>query len=133
MRGKHMTSAESEKLKRMMRTIAHTGIRMEDFYPQVEKIVIHHECEHRSFCGISHDEGTRTINPQNEVYFLLECQNRECTSAGFDLRDVVSSAIHSRQTEVTGEMHCEGQEAPDHPEQRCSGKLKYTIKIFFKQ
>lgn len=129
---KHITEAENEKRKRMMRTNAHTGIRMEDFYPQVEKIEIHHERVHRSFCGVSHQEGTWTITPQSEVFFLLDCLNHECTSAGFDLRSAISSAIHSRITELSGKMRCDGQEAPDHPEQSCDGNLQYTIKITYK-
>ena len=112
---------------------AHTGIRIEELYPNVEKIEIHHVRNHTSFCGPSHKEGIWTITPQSEVYFLLECLNRECTSAGFDLRSVISTAIHNRQTEVTGVMRCEGQEASDHPEQSCDGSLEYTIKLQYKE
>lgn len=127
-----MTEKASEKLKQTMRMNAHTGIRIEELYPDVEKIEIEHVRDHTSFCGRSHKEGTWTITPQSEVYFLLECLNRECTSFGFDLRSVVSSTIHSRMTELSGEMHCEGQEAPDHPEQSCDGYLKYTVRITYK-
>ena len=37
------------------------------------------------------------------------------------------------QTEKTGEMRCEGQEAPDHPEQSCDGYIKYTVSITYKK
>lgn len=127
-----MTEKASEKCKRTMRMIAHTGILIEKWYPNVEKIEIHHIRNHTSFCGPMHDEGTWTITPQSEVYFLIECLNRECTSAGFDLRSVISSAICNHQTEVSGEMNCMGDEAPDHPEQSCNGTLQYTIKIVYK-
>lgn len=129
---KYITEGASEKLKRNMQINAHTGIRVEELHPDVEKIEIIHVRDHTSFCGHSHKEGTWTVTSQSEVFFLLECLNRECTSAGFDLRSAVSSAIHSRLTEVSGEMRCEGQEAPDHPEQSCDGHLKYTIKISYK-
>ena len=130
---KYVTKKASEKLKQTMRMNAHTGIRIEELYPNVEKIEIHHVRDHTSFCGSSHNEGIWTITPQSEVFFLIECLNRECTSAGFNLRSVISSAIHSRLTDFSGEMRCEGQEAPDHPEQSCDGHLKYTIKISYRQ
>lgn len=129
---KHMTKVENEKQKRTMRMNAHTGILIKDLYPQVKNIEIHYEMEHRSFCDISHEKRIWTITPQDEVFFLLDCLNSECTSAGFDLRNEVSSAIHSHRTEVTGKMRCEGQEAHDHPEQSCGGHLQYTIKITYK-
>jgi hypothetical protein len=130
---KLMTRAESDKLKRMVKMNAHMGIRMGELYPKVESIEIHCELTHRSFCGAPHEKRTWTVTPQDEVYFMIDCLNNECTSAGFDLRDIVSSAIQSHQTEVSGEMRCEGREAPDHPEQSCSGVLKYTIKVLYKQ
>ncbi len=98
----------------------------------MEKIVIHHVREHHSFAGESHKEGTWTITPQSELFFVLECLNRECTTIGFNLQSVIGSAIHARKTEITGEMQCGGQEAPDHPEQSCDGSLKYIIKIQYK-
>ena len=75
---------------------AHTGIRIEELYTDVEKIEIHHVREHTFLCGRLHEEETWTITPQNEVCFLLECLNRECTSIGFNLRNIISSAIHNR-------------------------------------
>lgn len=129
---KYMTEAQARKMKQAQWSAAHTGIRVEQLYPQVEKIEITHVRDHTSFCGQSHEERTWTITPQSEVCFILGCLNSECTSIGFDLGSVISSAIHSRQTEVSGEMDCEGQEAPDHPEQSCDGNLKYSIKISYK-
>lgn len=128
-----MTKKECEKMKQEQLQLLHRGLSVGDIYPQVEKIEIHHIREHRSFVGESHDEGTWTITSQSELFFVLPCLNRECTSIGFELQNIISSAIHAHMTEMSGDMKCEGQEAPDHPEQRCSGKLKYTIKIFFKQ
>ena len=122
---KYVTEKASEKLKQTMRMNAHTGIRIEELYPNVEKIEIHHVRDHTSFCGSSHNEGIWTITPQSEVFFLIECLNRECTSAGFNLRSVISSAIHSRMTDLSGEMRCEGQEAPDHPD----GKVRQCRRL----
>lgn len=130
---KYMTEAQARKLKQAQLNAIHTGIRVEQLYPQVEKIEIHHERTYTSFVGRSQQESTWVVTPQSEVCFVLSCLNRECTSIGFDLGSVISSAIHSHKTEVSGEMSCEGQEAPDHPEQSCDGYLKYTIKIVYKQ
>ena len=129
---KYMTEAQARKLKQAQLNAVHTGIRVEQFFPQVEKIEIHHMRTHTSFVGRSEQEGTWVVSPQSEVCFVLSCLNRECTSIGFNLGSVISSAIHSHKTEVTGEMACEGQEAPDHPEQSCDGHLKYSIKISYR-
>lgn len=128
-----MTEEQSRKLKREMWRSIHNGIRMEQMYPNVDAIDIQYVLDHTSFAGKSHEERTWHVTPQSEIAFVIECLNRECTSIGFDLRSVISSAIHSCKTEVSGEMDCEGQEAPDHPEQSCDGKLSYSIKITYKR
>lgn len=129
---KYMTVAQAGKLKQAQLNAVHTGICVEQLYPQVEKIEIHHVRTHSSFVGRSQQEGTWVITPQSEVCFILSCLNRECTSIGFDLGSVISSAIHSHKTEVSGEMDCEEQDALDYPEQSCDGRLEYTIKIIYK-
>lgn len=127
-----MTEAQARKLKQAQLNAVHTGIRVEQLYPQVERIEIHHLRTHTSFAGRSQQESTWVVTPQSEVCFVLSCLNCECTSIGFDLGSVINSAIHSHKTEVSGEMSCEGQEAPDHPEQSCDGHLKYSIKLTYK-
>lgn len=107
----------------------HNGILVEQRYPTVEAIDIEYVLDHTSFAGRSHEERTWHVTPQSEIAFVIECLNHECTSVGFDLRNVISTAIHRHQTEVFGKMRCEGQEAHDHPEQRCDGHLTYTIRI----
>ena len=129
---KYMTERECERMKQNQLSSLHRGIYVGDFYPEVEKIEIHHIREHHSFAGESHKEGTWTITPQDELFFVLSCLNRECTSIGFNLQSEIGTAIHAHKTEVSGEMKCGGQEAPDHPEQGCDGSLKYTIKIQYK-
>lgn len=66
------------------------------------------------------------------MYFVIDCLNRECTSIGYDLSSVVGSAIRNHVTEVSGTMRCQGNEAPDHPEQSCDGLLSYTIRMTYK-
>lgn len=99
----------------------------------MERIEIHHLRTHTSFAGRSQHERIWDVTPHSEACFILSCLNRECTSVGFDLGSVISLAIHSRKTDITGEMDCDGQEAPDHPEQSCEGHLKFTMKIVYKQ
>ena len=127
-----MTEEQMERMKMQQRMLIHTGIRVEERYPQVVKIDILHVREHTSAFGASHKEGVWTITPQSEACFVLECLNRECSTIGFDLQSAISAAIREGKTEVSGEMRCEGQEAPDHPEQSCDGKLTYTIRITYK-
>ena len=55
---KYMTEAQARKMKQAQWSAAHTGIRVEQLYPQVEKIEITHVRDHTSFCGQSHEERT---------------------------------------------------------------------------
>ena len=128
-----MTDIECERMKQEQLRMLHRGLYVGEFYPQIEKIVIRYIREYHSFAGdVSSEERTWTITPQSELFFVLKCLNRECTSIGFNLQSVISSAIRNHKTEISGEMNCDGQEAPDHPEQSCDGSLKYTIKIKYK-
>lgn len=129
---KIMSEAENERQKRQFRSFLHNGRRVKEIYPQVKKIEIIYQREHNSFLGHNEEAGKWTISLQSEMYFLIECLNRECTSAGYDLSSVVSSAIRNHELEVSGTLRCDGKEAPDHPEQSCDGTLKYTIKITYK-
>lgn len=130
---KHMTEKECEKMKQEQLRMLHRGLYVGEFFPQVEKIVIRYIREYHSFAGDApSEEKSWTITPQSELFFVIGCLNRECTSIGFNLQSVISSAIRAQKTEISGEMKCDGQEAPDHPEQSCDGSLKYTIKIQYK-
>ena len=130
---KHMTEKECERMKQDQLRMLHRGLYVGEFFPQVEKIVIRYIREYHSFAGDApSEEKTWVITPQSELFFVIGCLNRECTSIGFNLYSVISSAIHTHMTEISGEMKCVGQEAPDHPEQSCDGTLKYTIKIQYK-
>ena len=127
-----MSYSENERQKQRNRSYLHNGRRIEDVYPRVEKIEIEYLIEHNSFVGYNKKEEKKTLTPQSGMCFVIECLNRECTSIGFDLSQVVSSAIHNHETEVSGTMRCQGKEAPDHPRQSCSGTLKFTIRITYK-
>ena len=127
-----LTDAENERQKQHLRALLHRGRYIYEAYPQIEKIEIIYSRSHNSFAGPNPEndkEYTWVVTPQQEDFFLLECLNRECTSIGYNLGNVISTTIRNQMTEVSGEMRCQGKEAPDHPEQRCSGTLHYTIKI----
>lgn len=127
-----MTEAENEKRKLILRQALYDGIRVEQHYPNVETIEIIHERFHSSAFGRSQQNGVWKISPKDDASFVLDCLNPECSTIGFDLRSIISSAVRDHKTEVYGEMLCSGQEAPDHPEQSCDGLLRYTIRIVYK-
>lgn len=129
-----LTDAENERQKQHLRALLHRGRYIYEAYPQIEKIEIIYSRSHNSFAGPNTEndkEYTWVVTPQQEDFFLLECLNRECTSIGYNLGSVISTTIRNQMTEVSGEMRCQGKEAPDHPEQSCDGKLKYTIRISY--
>lgn len=130
-----MTDAENERQKQRQRASLHSGRHIYETFPGVEKIEIIYSRSHNSFVGPNPENNTEyswVVTPQHEDVFLLECLNRECTSIGFNLWSVISSAIMSREKKVSGTMRCQGKEAPDHQEQSCDGRLEYTIKVWYK-
>ena len=132
---KVLTDAENERQKQRLRASLHRGRYVFEAYPEIEKIEITYSRSHNSFAGPNPDnnkEYTWVVTPQQEDFFLLECLNPECTSIGYNLGSVISTTIRNQMTEVSGEMRCQGKEAPDHPVQSCDGKLKYTIRISYK-
>ena len=102
-----MSDAENERQKQRIRSFLHNGRRIEDAYPQIEKIEINYLKEHNSFVGHNEKDGKWTLTPQSEMYFVIDCLNRECTSIGYDLSSVVGSAIRNHETEVSGTMRPE--------------------------
>ena len=134
MYGKHMTRAKLEKLKQEQRRMRYLDTRkICDVFPNIEKIEITYHLHHGSVFGNQDKEGIWNVNLQSQMCFVLDCLNRECSSAGFDLKNEIYDMRRDNLTEKSDEMHCDGQEAPDHPEQSCDGTLKYTIKITYKQ
>lgn len=128
-----MTESQFEKFKREQRRFRYMDTRrIEEVFPDIEKMEITYHLHHSSAFGNQEKDGTWNVNLQSQMCFVFDCLNRECSSAGFDLKDEIYSMHRDHLTEKTGEMHCDGQEAPDHPEQSCDGKINYTIKIIYK-
>lgn len=127
-----MTDSQNEKQKRATLNAYHTGIRIEERFSNIESIEIEYTIEHRSAFGIQKQEHRCVYKSQFEAFFIIPCINRECSSIGFDLGGEIFSMWRNQQTELSGEMECQGQEAPDHPEQRCGSTLQYTIRINYK-
>jgi hypothetical protein len=57
----------------------------------------------------------RTVNfsPGSSALFRIDCLSRDCVEGGFDLTQVITAMIRSRQETAKGELNCEG-EHPDH-------------------
>jgi hypothetical protein len=129
-----MTEAQFEKMKQEQRWCRYMDTRrIEEVFPNIAKIEITYQLHHGSAFGNQDKEGTWVVNLHSQMDFTIDCLNRECSSAGFDLKDEIYSLYRDKLTKKSGEMKCKGQEAPDHPEQSCDGRLKYTIKVLYKQ
>lgn len=64
-----MSDDENERQKQRIRSFLHNGRRVEESYPQIEKIEINYMKEHNSFVGHNEKDGRWTITPQSEMYF----------------------------------------------------------------
>lgn len=128
----NMAGIQNEKQKRATLNAYHTGIRIEETFPNIERIEIDYTKSHHSAFGSIVKEGSLVLKPKFENFFIIPCLNRECSSVGFDLSNDIFDMYRVHQNEKSGRLKCCGQEAPDHPEQSCSGTLEYTIKIEYK-
>lgn len=130
---KYLTEAQFERLKQEQRGMRYSDTRLvADVFPAIDKIEVSYHLYHGSAFGVQNEDHTRVITPQHQAVFVIECLNRECTSLGFDLKSVIWEMYRTRLTEKSATMKCDGQEAPDHPEQSCDGTLRFTIKIEYK-
>lgn len=128
-----MTPAQFEKMKRAQDQVRYMDTRqIKEVFHDIEKIEISYHLHHVSAFGNQDEEGTWNVNLQSQMCFYFDCLNSECSSVGFNLKDEIYGMQREHLTEKSGVMRCDGQEAPDHPEQRCGGSLEYTIKITFK-
>lgn len=131
---KHMTEAQFERFKQEQRRMRYMDTRMKcEVFPNIQSITISYKLYHTSAFGCQEREGTWDVNMQSQMCFVLDCLNRECTSAGFDMKDYIYTMYREHLTEKSGSMRCKGQEAHDHPEQSCDGRLEYTIKVVYKE
>lgn len=130
---KYMTETQFERFKRDQLKDRYMDVkRVEELFPDIEHIVISYHLYHGSAFGVQNEDRVWTIKPDDQAVFVIDCLNRECTSSGFDLKNEIYSMRRDSLNEKSGEMSCNGQEAPDHPEQSCEGTLSYTIKITYK-
>ena len=132
MRRWHMTAKQNEEQKQANLMARHTGMRVNQFFPDIEEITIDYTIEHRSAFEVMAESNRSIFKPNSEDFFIIPCVNRECSSIGFDLSSEIYKMYHNHQAEMSGEKRCEGQEAPDHPEQSCGSRISYTIKIRYK-
>lgn len=134
MYGKKMSPTQLEKMKRAQKLARYMDTRrIGEVFPDIESIEIEYHLQHISIFGKLEEDKIWNINLQGQMCFFIDCLNRECSSAGFDLKDEIYTMQREHITEKSDVIHCNGQEAPDHPEQRCGGSLKYTIKICYKR
>lgn len=77
----------------------------------------------------------RTIEPSDRLYLHYDCENKDCTSDGFDLTSELRNALASRRC-VEGVMHCTGKEDWKYVGASgfsCMTTLKYRIEPEFGQ
>lgn len=132
MRSRYLTEDQNEKRRQQNWLNRCDRRHISEAYPNVNKIVIEYEIEHRSVFGEVNEIHTSAYTPDSESTFIIECLNRECTSGIFDLKDDIFSMVREKSSDYEGEQRCTGSEAPDHMYQSCSGKVKYKIHIDYK-
>ena len=74
-----------------------------------------------------------TVNLANaKSVFCFNCPNSECVRGDFDLSEDLARAITRRQTNVTGEMSCQGWRSKTTIETlRCRNILRYKLSLAY--
>lgn len=124
-----MTEHQNDKQKRQRRMILTDTRTLFDVFPNVAQITINYEISHISAFGHIRINRTMIKTPSDRNDFTIDCLNRECTEGWFDLKGVIWNMIRLKQITQSGDMRCNGYEAPDHMNQSCGGTLVYKINI----
>lgn len=75
----------------------------------------------------------KTILPEHQAYFKMECPQSECVWGGFDLTAAVNQAIAKRLEEDEGKVVCMGWEDTSRINQfHCLYECHYRISITYK-
>ena len=74
-----------------------------------------------------------TVNLANaKSVFCFNCPNSECVRGDFDLSEELARAITGRQTNVAGEMACQGWRSKTTIETlRCRNILRYKLSLAY--
>lgn len=127
-----MTRKENEELRRQRWMFLYDDRLISTVFPNVERIEIEYEIEHKSIFGNNKRRDSTAYIPNSKANFFFECLNDECTSFYFDLKNIIYTMVRECNKFVEGSLNCEGSEAPDHMYQRCTGTLTYRISIEYK-
>lgn len=131
MGGIYMTLEKYNERKRRMRYEAQDHSLIKDLYPLVLEIVVEYTTSHLSPFGEKIYTGKHSYSPDNRNVFEIDCPNCECSVGFFNLQQEIRDMVRSKQIESSGTKICNGDEANDHPEQRCDSILKYKIYITY--
>lgn len=128
---------EELKKQRFMRLcLAETRtLSISDVYKDVKVVKIFVELTFSSgvLRGRSVRKFERNMKPSDKLYLHYECENKDCTSDGFDLTTALREALSSK-TCIDGEMHCTGKEDWKYRDASgcsCRTILKYKIEPEF--
>ena len=101
-------------------------------FPSVDSIVVDYTITYESAFGCVIDKGCSTYNRESKVVFLYNCRNNDCTGLGFDLFPEIHSSISENKETYSGELKCQGKEAPDHSN-ACPTKMEYSIRVVYRK
>lgn len=129
----YMTHKENDEIKSKQLSWYYSSLQnISELYPSVSSIIIKYNQIYRSAFGTDKKESILNFGSSERNFFLIKCLNRECTSIGFDLGNIISNMVQSKEVEKDGDMDCKGSESPDHLYQSCGSSLHYSIKIVYK-
>lgn len=77
----------------------------------------------------SPDPVSRTLVPNDNIFFAFDCTNDSCTKGFYDLSDIIYSTIRNKKEVVEGEYFCDGSLDELNLNFKCSSKVSYRISI----
>ena len=97
----------------------------------LEELRIHFISYDFSMGGRKPEEGDICLNRDDEVYTWRPCPNRDCTSRGYSLNQVIRSMTYGKVCHASGRLHCKGKESPKLGAKDCACWLDYDISIAY--
>jgi len=130
MRPQKFTPRADYRLQESQRT--KEAATLAEAYTELKSLTV--EFAHFNPEGVSRNSEVKyTVNPAfAKSVFRLDCPNHECVRGDFDLSNALAEAIARRQTDVSGELCCQGWLSKTTIDRvQCRNILRYNLRLAY--
>jgi hypothetical protein len=104
-----------------------------DLYPEVSSVTSKYNFYDSETDKLSRSSEERKLNLELLYNMKVNCMCWECVSGGYDLDNILYTAVKEKRTEITGSIKCMGwQDKQRINKHRCFTRLEYFLNIEYK-